>query len=67
MNFIINGDNVDVPQFIQTVGALLEHFNIDGKVVIVELNGEILDKESREERLLSDGDKIELVQFVGGG
>jgi sulfur carrier protein len=35
--------------------------------VIVELNDEILAKESLSETLLSNGDKVEIVHFVGGG
>lgn len=67
MNLIINGDNLEIPGTVETVSNLLQHFDIDQKVVIVEINGDILDKETHQETKISDGDKIELVHFVGGG
>ncbi|SES90500.1 sulfur carrier protein [Oceanobacillus limi] len=67
MELIINGDRVEVPATITTVSSLLQHFGIDQKVVIVELNQEILEKASHHEATLSDRDKIEIVNFVGGG
>ncbi|MEF2734888.1 MAG: sulfur carrier protein ThiS [Blautia sp.] len=33
----------------------------------VERNGEIIPKSKYEETLLSDGDVLEIVSFVGGG
>lgn len=35
--------------------------------VAVELNGEILPRASYPNMVLSDGDKLEVVSFVGGG
>ncbi|WP_342214663.1 MULTISPECIES: sulfur carrier protein ThiS [unclassified Peribacillus] len=35
--------------------------------MIVELNDEILEKEYQNETRLSNGDKVEIVHFVGGG
>ncbi|WP_077624590.1 sulfur carrier protein ThiS [Sediminibacillus massiliensis] len=67
MELIINGDKVTVPDAIENVSQLLEHYNVDQKVVIVELNGTILEKETHRENHISGGDKMELVHFVGGG
>ncbi|UTR09899.1 MULTISPECIES: sulfur carrier protein ThiS [Evansella] len=67
MELIVNGDKIEVPGSVSTVTNLLEHFDIDKKVVIVEVNGDILEKDNHQERKISDGDKIELVHFVGGG
>lgn len=67
MELVINGDKVEVPNTITTVSSLLEHFGIDKKVVIVELNQTILEKKSHSETRISDRDKIEIVNFVGGG
>lgn len=39
----------------------------DTKRVAVELNGAILPKTDYDKTVLSDGDKIEIVSFVGGG
>lgn len=67
MYLVINGDKVEVPNSVETVSNLLQHFELLQKVVIVEWNGTILEKASHQETKLCDGDKIELVHFVGGG
>jgi sulfur carrier protein len=67
MKLIINGDQHDLIDSIKTVGELLHHFHLDQKVLIVELNEAILEKLAHTETLLSDGDRIEIVHFVGGG
>jgi sulfur carrier protein len=67
MVLIINGEKLVVPGSVETVSSLLQHYNLDKKVVIVELNDDILEKGSHQETRLSDGDKIEIVHFVGGG
>jgi sulfur carrier protein len=67
MNLVINGDLHRVPEIIETVGDLLHHFQLDQKVLIVEHNQTILNKTTHFETILSDGDRIEIVHFVGGG
>ncbi|MDQ0884410.1 sulfur carrier protein [Peribacillus sp. V2I11] len=67
LELIINGEKIQIPADESTVTGLLQHFNLHQKVVIVELNDEILAKESLSETLLSNGDKVEIVHFVGGG
>ena len=37
------------------------------KRIAVELNGEILPKNEYADRMLEDGDRMEVVTFVGGG
>ncbi|MDM5227521.1 sulfur carrier protein ThiS [Cytobacillus sp. NJ13] len=67
MNVVINGDAMVLPETVNSVLLLLEHFKLEQKVVIVELNQHILDKSTHAETILSDGDRIEIVHFVGGG
>lgn len=67
MKLIINGENVEVPQTTRTIEQLLEHFELMQKVVIVEKNGEILTREEHPHAEISEGDRIEIVHFVGGG
>lgn len=35
--------------------------------IAIELNGAIVPKSAYADRLLSDGDRLEIVQFMGGG
>ncbi|QBP40303.1 sulfur carrier protein ThiS [Paenisporosarcina antarctica] len=67
MELVINGNKIEVPNTVETVANLLQHFELQQKVVIVEWNEMILEKTSHQETELSDGDKVELVHFVGGG
>ncbi|AIE58711.1 sulfur carrier protein ThiS [Bacillus methanolicus] len=67
MKLIINGDVVELSNEVRTIQDLLTHFNLQDKGAIVELNREILEKSEHAKAYLSDGDKIEIVHFVGGG
>lgn len=67
MKVVINGDAMELPETVNSVSRLLEHFHLEKKVVIVELNQRILDKSTHAETILTDGDRIEIVHFVGGG
>lgn len=46
---------------------LLELLHLDPKMVVAEVNGDIVKRDALSARVLSDGDTIELVKFVGGG
>ncbi|GAA0396717.1 sulfur carrier protein ThiS [Brevundimonas terrae] len=50
-----------------TILALIEELKLDPRKVAVELNLEIVPRSLHATTPVSDGDKIELVQFVGGG
>ncbi|MGM7703405.1 sulfur carrier protein ThiS [Pseudalkalibacillus sp. Hm43] len=63
----INGESVTVPDSIEHVSDLIEHFQLGERVVMIEHNEDILEKQSHPETKVQDGDKIEIVQFVGGG
>lgn len=65
MQIFINGENRDVSE--KTVLALLESLGIDPRRVAVELNMDILPKAEYTEKTIADGDRIEIVHFVGGG
>lgn len=61
----ING--VDVCADGKSLAAYLEENDFPMARIAVELNGEIVPKAKYEETILADGDKIEIVSFVGGG
>ena len=46
---------------------LLKILKKDNNKVAIELNGEIADKKKYNKILLKKNDKIEIVQFIGGG
>ena len=65
MRLIINGDNIDSNA--GTVRELLEELKIEPGRVAIEVNLSIIKKADYESCRLKDGDKIEVVNFVGGG
>ncbi|MCM3790433.1 sulfur carrier protein ThiS [Domibacillus indicus] len=67
MKMTVNGREVDVPENVRTVRDLLDHFGLNKDLAIVELNQSILDKTTRDDQKLANGDRVEIVQFVGGG
>ncbi|MCR8842797.1 sulfur carrier protein ThiS [Paenibacillus sp. SC116] len=67
MKLIINGDPIVFAEKQGHISQLLSHLQMQQRIVIVELNGNIISKSAYETTLLSDGDRIEIVHFVGGG
>jgi sulfur carrier protein len=66
MNITLNGESRPM-QPGQTVAALLKDLELEGKPVAVERNGETVPKTSHRTTVLSEGDRIEIITFVGGG
>lgn len=67
MNVVINGDTQTIPDYIQTVQQLLEYLRLQDRIVVVEINRDILQKDAHAITPVRDGDVFELVHFVGGG
>ncbi|WP_261133604.1 sulfur carrier protein ThiS [Bacillus sp. Marseille-Q3570] len=67
MQLQINGEMVTVPESVQHISDLIEHFKLEKRVLMIEHNESILEKDHHPKTELKDGDKIEIVQFVGGG
>lgn len=61
----INGQDVATAGI--TLKAYLDHANYRSDRIAVELNGTIISRHAYETAVLTDGDTIEIVQFVGGG
>jgi len=67
MELVINGNVVEVPKSVRTVSELIDHLELQSPIIIVEHNEVILKKEEQQTTQLSPKDKLEFVQFVGGG
>ncbi len=50
-----------------TLAALIESLSMKPDRVAVELNRNIVPRDRWSETLLKDGDRLEIVHFVGGG
>ncbi len=66
MELIVNGDSMSFDENI-TLLELIKKLSIEDRVMAAAVNMEIVKKEKWDERILVDGEKIELLDFVGGG
>ncbi|HWR36324.1 MAG TPA: sulfur carrier protein ThiS [Clostridia bacterium] len=66
MKLIINGEEKDFTSGL-TLAALISQLGIKGDRIAVELNRDIAPRASWETIELTEGDKLEVVHFVGGG
>jgi len=66
MKIIVNGEEQthNVPL---TVTALLQELNLRTEQVAVEVNLKILDRSNFPTWNLQEGDKVEILSFIGGG
>ncbi|MFB3164438.1 sulfur carrier protein ThiS [Neobacillus sp. 179-J 1A1 HS] len=67
MRVVLNGELIQLPEHVVFISDVLKHYEIHNRVVIVEVNGEIVNKVEHQSTRLSDKDRIEIVHFVGGG
>ena len=66
MNLYINGDKRSFDPAM-TLASLVEALGMRSDRVAVELNRDIVPRDRWPDTLLRDGDRLEIVQFVGGG
>ncbi len=66
MQLIINGEERRFGE-LASLAALVEQLGMKGDRVAVELNREIVPRPRWSETPLHDGDRLEIVHFVGGG
>ncbi|WP_052747203.1 sulfur carrier protein ThiS [Salinicoccus sediminis] len=67
MHLVINGNSMELGDEVSSVTTLLEHLGLAEKPVIIEHNRDILKQEHYRQRMLENGDTLEIVHFVGGG
>jgi sulfur carrier protein len=66
MKVFLNGEVTEAPNG-STVGEFLRQLAMPEQGVAVERNREIVPKSLYASTRLADGDRLEIVQFVGGG
>lgn len=66
MRIFLNGSEYPLDHPI-TVTELLQRLDLAGRRVAVELNLDILPRGRHADTRLADGDRIEIVQAIGGG
>ena len=69
MQLVLNGQSRDFPQLAPGANLqdLISNLNLKGDRVAVEHNGTIVSRVDWANTGLTDGDRLEVVHFVGGG
>ncbi len=63
---LINGSERDVEAAV-TIDRLLQALGLGAGRVAVEVNGTVVPRRAHGQSVLRDGDRVEVVHFVGGG
>ena len=61
----INGEELNIAG--KSIAEYLAATKYDPKRIAVERNGDIVPKAQYEDTFLCDGDRVEVISFVGGG
>ena len=62
----VNGKEIEIKSGL-SVQEFVESLDLDARLIVVELNRQILSRDSFGDVRVSGGDQVELVHFVGGG
>ena len=66
MQLIINGQSQNVQENL-SLSELISQLNMKPERVAVERNGDIVPRNQWPQTALQNGDRLEIVHFVGGG
>ena len=66
MEIVLNGERRETPEG-QSLRDLICSLELPTEAVVIERNGEIVDRFHYETVVLSQGDIVEIVRMVGGG
>ncbi len=66
MKLIVNGDE-QVLENVKVLSDLVTVYKLDDKLVVAEVDGQVIDRSEWGGFSISEGMTIELVHFVGGG
>ncbi len=66
MNIVINGQAEVVPEPL-SLAALVAHLDLTDKRIAVEVNEALVPRSEHASHMLRSGDRVEIVQAIGGG
>ncbi|MFH2002082.1 MAG: sulfur carrier protein ThiS [Planctomycetota bacterium] len=66
MQVTVNAKPIDIDQE-ATLASLIQSLQLDPRILVAEVNAEIVPRDQFEARTLAPEDRIELVRLVGGG
>ena len=62
----LNGKSLKIKENL-SIKDLIKKYNLSERKIAIELNGTILPKDLYSRKKIKNKDKIEIVQFIGGG
>ena len=65
MRIKINGKPEDIEE--KNILDILKAKNVEPRMVAVEVNSELIERDNYETTILKEGDEIEFLYFMGGG
>ncbi|RMG34544.1 MAG: sulfur carrier protein ThiS [Gammaproteobacteria bacterium] len=66
MQILLNGETRTVDDAI-TLATLVEQLDLSGKRIAIEVNGELVPRSEHADHRIAAGDRVEIVQAIGGG
>lgn len=66
MKCIINGDNFTFDKAL-SIQEVIQELDLDATRMIVEHNEQLIQREQFSQHKVTDEDRLELLEFVGGG
>jgi len=66
MKISLNGESVDTREA-KTIGELIDRYQLPPQSILVEHNGLAVHRHEWSERILAEGDRIELIRVAAGG
>jgi len=63
---LVNGESKEFADS-TTLSSLMSDLNIKVKIMAAAINMQVIKKSDWDDRVLINGDKVELLHFVGGG
>ena len=66
MQIIVNGEKIDFPNSLN-VEELIDYLGFQNQRIALEVNETIIPKSNHRTYILSNNDKVEVINAVGGG
>jgi thiamine biosynthesis protein ThiS len=66
MRVVLNGEMQTLPDGL-TVADLIAQLGLNQRRIAIEVNRQIITRETYTVRAIADNDEVEIVHFVGGG
>jgi len=66
MKVVINGKDAEIPKG-ETLAGYVASRGLSPQAVVIELNESVVPRDKWESTRLNEGDRVEIVSFVGGG